>query len=40
MSLSIASLVTNLLAKSGLAYTHLNAETPAEAKLTEKDPHW
>lgn len=26
-------LVTNLLAQSGLSYTHLNAETPKEWKL-------
>jgi hypothetical protein len=34
------SLVSDLLANSGLSFTHLNAETPAENKLTEKDPHW
>jgi hypothetical protein len=33
-------LVSDLLANSGLSFTHLNAETPAENKLTEKDPHW
>lgn len=33
-------LVGNLLAKSGLSFTHLNVETPPESKLTEKDPHW
>jgi hypothetical protein len=40
MILLFYSLVSNLLANSGLSYTHLNVETPAENKLTEKDPHW
>lgn len=34
------NLVANLLANSGLSFTHLNVETPAENKLTENDPHW
>ena len=33
-------LVTNLLANSGLKYTHLNEMTPADYKLEEKDPEW
>nr|CAH0104727.1 unnamed protein product [Daphnia galeata] len=33
-------LVTNLLAQSGLTYTHLNAETPKEWKLLLDDPQW
>lgn len=33
-------LVTNLLAQSGLSYTHLNAETPKEWKLLLEDPQW
>jgi len=33
-------LVANLLAKSGIPYTHLNAGTPHEWKLLLKDPQW
>jgi len=33
-------LVANLLATSGLSYTHLNAETPKEWKLLLSDPQW
>lgn len=33
-------LVGNLLAKSGLSYTHLHAATPKEWKLLLNDPQW
>ena len=34
------SLVTRFLQSSGLTFTHLNVETPAEMKLQSEDPHW
>ncbi|XP_005988878.1 galactosylgalactosylxylosylprotein 3-beta-glucuronosyltransferase 3 [Latimeria chalumnae] len=33
-------LVADLLAQSGLTYTHLNVETPKDYKLKENDPNW
>ncbi|XP_053304781.1 galactosylgalactosylxylosylprotein 3-beta-glucuronosyltransferase 3 isoform X2 [Spea bombifrons] len=33
-------LVTDLLAQSGLHYTHLNVQTPPSMKLKEGDPNW
>lgn len=33
-------LVSNLLKRSGLKYTHLNQPTPSEYKLKPKDPNW
>ena len=33
-------LVSRLLERSGLKFTHLNVKTPDEMKLKEKDPHW
>ncbi|KAK0132717.1 Galactosylgalactosylxylosylprotein 3-beta-glucuronosyltransferase 3 [Merluccius polli] len=33
-------LVASLLAKSGLAYTHLHTPTPKERKLQDGDPSW
>ena len=33
-------LVTKLLKKSGLKYTHLNAHTPASYKMADTDPNW
>ncbi|GAA6104340.1 galactosylgalactosylxylosylprotein 3-beta-glucuronosyltransferase 3 [Tachysurus ichikawai] len=37
---SLTQLVTNLLAASGLTYTHLHMLTPKDRKLQEGDPHW
>ena len=35
------NLVKNLMAEEcGVKYTHLNAETPANKKMTDKDPNW
>jgi galactosylgalactosylxylosylprotein 3-beta-glucuronosyltransferase 3 len=33
-------LVSNLLQKSGLSYTHLNAETPTEWRLAPGEQRW
>jgi len=33
-------LVSNVLANSGVKYTHLNASTPPEVKLKSSDPNW
>ncbi|KAM9133943.1 galactosylgalactosylxylosylprotein 3-beta-glucuronosyltransferase 3 isoform 5-T5 [Pangshura tecta] len=33
-------LVSELLAQSGLRFTHLHTETPKEHKLKESDPNW
>ncbi|XP_053575927.1 galactosylgalactosylxylosylprotein 3-beta-glucuronosyltransferase 3 [Bombina bombina] len=35
-----SNLVSNLLAQSGLRYTHLHALTPQPMKLKESDPNW
>lgn len=35
-----SKLVTDLLQGSGLSYTHLNAGTPPEYKMTSNDPNW
>ena len=35
-----SSLVQEFLYISGLSYTHLNYETPADYKLKESDPNW
>lgn len=34
------SMVSRLLEKSGLKYTHLNVLTPSEYKMVSKDPNW
>jgi len=39
-SMEKTPLVANLLAKSGIPYTHLNAGTPKEWKLLLNDPQW
>ena len=33
-------LVSTFLRSSGLSYTHLNRETPAEHKMKDSDPNW
>ena len=35
-----SELVSKLLMKSGLRYTHLSQQTPSEYKLKPKDPNW
>ncbi len=35
-----SELVTNLLARSGMRYTHLNVGTPTNMKLRPNDPNW
>ena len=35
-----SDLVSKLLKRSGLKYTHLNQPTPSEYKLKPKDPNW
>lgn len=35
-----SSLVSRLLANSGLSYTHLTAATPEKYRLKSKDPNW
>ncbi|OXU26857.1 hypothetical protein TSAR_016615 [Trichomalopsis sarcophagae] len=39
-SIKKTPLVTNLLASSGLTYTHINAPTPPHYKLGKNDPNW
>lgn len=35
-----SEMVVNLLADSGLVYTHLNAKTPPFEQLRDRDPRW
>uniref|UniRef100_A0A646QHP0 Galactosylgalactosylxylosylprotein 3-beta-glucuronosyltransferase n=1 Tax=Hemiscolopendra marginata TaxID=943146 RepID=A0A646QHP0_9MYRI len=39
-SIEKTDLVTRLLKKSGIKYTHLNTATPSEYKLSSNDPNW